>query len=135
MLSIPLTTLAWIVQRAREFDGKDGASVEYRDGPDDGNDNPLEMLEERSDDTAEDELASWIGDLSEAQQAELVALFWLGRHGGDAGDYADFLDEAEGQQGARTARYLLGSPHLADHLESGLEALGYDIAELEAEIA
>lgn len=130
MVSIPLTTIAWIVQRAREFDGKEAAGE-----PEGGDSNPLDVLEERADDNTQSELATWIGDLSEAQQAELVALFWLGRHGGDAADYAEFYAEAEGQQGARTARYLLGSPHLADHIESGLESLGYDISEVEAEIA
>lgn len=131
MVSIPLPTLAWIVQRAREFDVKDGASGT----PGDGDDNPFDVLEERDGDTAPSELATWIGDLSEAQQAELVALFWTGRHGGDRSDFKEYLAEAEGQQGARTAPYLLGSPHLADHLESGLEALGYDISAVEAEIS
>lgn len=95
MVSIPLPTLAWIVQRAREFDVKDGASGT----PGDGDDNPFDVLEERDGDTAPSELATWIGDLSEAQQAELVALFWTGRHGGDHSDFKEYLAEAEGQQG------------------------------------
>lgn len=131
MLSIPLSTLAWIVQKAREFDARDIGTAE--DGDDD--DNPLGVLEDRTDDATLAELTSWIDDLTESQQAELVAVFWLGRQSGDAGDFAELLAEAEGQQGKRTAPYLLGSPHLADHLENGLEALGYDISEIEAEIA
>ncbi len=130
MLSIPLTTLGWIVQRAREFDAKEAGPVMG----DEDDETPLGVLEEHGDDTAAQELTTWINDMTERQQAELVALFWLGRHGGDATDFAEFLAEAEGQQGLRTAPYLLGSPHLADHIESGLEALGYDVADLEAEI-
>lgn len=130
MLTIPRTTLGWIVQKAREFDVKDVATAPA----DDGDSDPYAVLEDREGDAGAEELRSWIDDLSESQQAELVALFWLGRHGGDASDFAEFLAEAEGQQGSRTAPYLLGSPHLADHLESGLEALGYDIAELESEV-
>ncbi len=130
MLSIPLPTLSWIVQRAREFDVKEAGP----DTADEDDETPLGVLEEHADDTAAQELTTWINDLTERQQAELVALFWLGRHGGDAAEFKEFLAEAEGQQGRRTARYLLGSPHLADHIESGLEALGYDIADIEAEI-
>ena len=132
MLTIPRPTLGWIVQKAREFDVKDVSTATPGEEEDDAD--PLAVLEERAGDTASDELRSWIDDLTESQQAELVALFWLGRHGGDAEDFAEFLAEAEGQQGSRTAPYLLGSPHLADHLESGLEALGYDLAELESEV-
>jgi hypothetical protein len=132
MLSIPRSTLGWIVQKAREFDVKEGASSL----PDDEYDDPYTVLEDRPGDTAGPELRSWIDDLSESQQAELVAIFWLGRHGGGPAEYAEFLAEAQDQpQGERTATYLLGSPHLADHLESGLEALGYSISDLEDEIA
>jgi hypothetical protein len=33
-----------------------------------------------------------------------------------------------------TADYLLGSPHFADHLEAGAEAMGFDITDEEDDL-
>jgi hypothetical protein len=128
MLTIPLSTVAWIILKAREFDVKEGST----DNESDGSDNPMSVLEDREDDPAQDELTNWISDLNVQEQAELVALFWLGRDDGDADDYSDLLAQAQGQQGTGTARYLLGSPLLGDYLEEGLEKLGIDTSEIES---
>lgn len=128
MLTIPLSTVAWIILKAREFDGKDVSSDDENDDPE----NPMSVLEDRVDDASQDELTSWISDLNVQQQAELVALFWLGRDDGDPADYPGLVAQAQGQQGSGTARYLLGSPLLGDYLEEGLEILGVDTSELES---
>lgn len=131
MLSLPLETVAWIIVKAREYDAKDVGAH----GQEDDEDNPLGVLEDRADDPTAAELTSWIDDLTETQAAELVALFWLGRDGGDASEFPGLVDEARGQQSAgRTSKYLLGSPLLGDHLEAGLEALGHDVGEIESAI-
>ncbi|HUS56109.1 MAG TPA: DUF3775 domain-containing protein [Thermohalobaculum sp.] len=129
MLTIPLSTVAWIILKAREFDVKDVST------DDDNNDidNPASVLEDRRGDPSQDELTSWISDLNVQQQAELVALFWLGRDDGDADDFPGLVEQAQGQQGSGTARYLLGSPLLGDYLEEGLEKLGVDTSEIESE--
>jgi hypothetical protein len=131
MLSIPLNTIAWIILKAREFDVKEEGDVTTSE--EDG-DNPLGVLEDRTDDPTADELTTWISDLTETQQAELVALMWLGRGDDGAESFDELLEEARGQQGARTAPYLLGTPRLGDHLEEGLEKLGISTAELESEL-
>ena len=131
MLTIPLSTLGWIIVKAREFDVKDVDS----DDPGDDTDNPLGVLEDRSDDPTFEELTSWISDLNDFQKAELVAVFWLGRDDGDASDFAGLLAEARSQQGKSTARYLLGSPLLGDYLEEGLERLGIDTSEVESALS
>ena len=131
MLTIPLSTLGWIIVKAREFDVKD---VDTDDAGDD-TDNPLGVLEDRSDDPTFEELTSWISDLNDFQKAELVAVFWLGRDDGDASDFAGLLAEARSQQGKSTARYLLGSPLLGDYLEEGLERLGIDTSEVESALS
>ena len=110
MLTIPLSTLGWIIVKARAFDSKDVDA----------------------DDPTFDELTSWISDLNDFQKAELVAVFWLGRDDGDASDFAGLLTEAQSQQGKSTARYLLGSPLLGDYLEEGLERLGIGASEIES---
>jgi hypothetical protein len=128
MLTIPLTTIGWIIIKAREFDGKDTDNDDARDD----SDNPMGVLEDRADDPTHDELTSWINDLTDSQKAELVALFWLGRGDADVTDFPELVDQARGQQGKSTARYLLGSPLLGDFLEEGLERLGIDTTELES---
>ena len=133
MLRIPLETVAWIIVKAREFDVKEeGGDAGLTE--DDG-DNPMGVLEDRADDPTASELTTWIADLTENQQAELVALMWLGRGGDDASGFPDLLEEATGQQGARTAPYLLGTPRLGDHLEEGLEKLGIATAEIESALS
>ncbi len=128
MLTIPLSTLGWIIVKAREFDGKDVDT----DDPGDDSDNPMGVLEDRADDPTFDELTSWISDLTDSQKAELVAIFWLGRDDSNSADFAELLTEARSQQGKSTARYLLGSPLLGDFLEEGLERLGIDTSEIES---
>ena len=46
MLTIPLSTLGWIIVKARAFDGKDVDT----DDPGDDSDNPRGGLEDRADD-------------------------------------------------------------------------------------
>ncbi len=129
MLSIPLSTIGWIIVKAREFDVKEDANIEP--GDDDG-DNPLGVLEHRPDDATAQALRSWINDLTDTQKAELVALFWLGRDGEDPDDFPELVRTARAEQHRRgTARYLLGSPLLGDYLEDGLETLGLDSTEIE----
>jgi hypothetical protein len=128
MLTIPLETVGWIIVKAREFDAKDMGAVDEMDREDD----ELSVLENHSDDPTEFELTSWISDLNRTEQAELVALFWLGRDDGLAEDFPNLVEQARGYQGKRTAPYLLGSPLLGDHLEAGLEILGYDTGEIES---
>jgi hypothetical protein len=130
MLSIPLSTIGWIIVKAREFDGKD---VDTGDAGDIDSSDPMGVLEDRGDDPTMSELTSWINDLNDSQKAELVALFWLGRDDGDAADFPGLVEEARGRQGkGSTARYLLGSPLLGDYLEEGLERLGIDSSEIES---
>ncbi|MGK7654489.1 DUF3775 domain-containing protein [Roseovarius sp. B08] len=82
------------------------------------------ILMSRELDRAEGELRAFIERLAEEEQASLVALMWIGR--GSFG--ADELDEAKAtardEATTPTADYLLGTPHVSDHLENGLDELG-----------
>ncbi|WP_272002691.1 DUF3775 domain-containing protein [Roseovarius sp. ZX-A-9] len=73
---------------------------------------------------AEGELRAFIDRLSEDEQASLVAVMWIGRESFEADDLAEAIQTARAEATVPTADYLLGSPHLSDHLENGLEALG-----------
>jgi hypothetical protein len=129
MLNISLDTVGWIIVKARELNVK----VED-DNEGDEQDDPLGVLQDRDDDPTEDELRSWIEDLTDTEQAELVALFWLGRGDGEASDFPDLVDQARRSRSGKTSKYLLGEPLLADYLEEALEALGHDTSEIESNL-
>ena len=133
-LTIPPDTVAWIILKAREYDMKEPGTVESDDA--DGH-NPLGVLEDRADDSTEAELQSWIADLNDTEQAELVALMWLGRGDDEPENFAPLVEQARASRTdargrpRRTATYLLGTPRLGDYLEEGLERLGIATADLE----
>ena len=73
---------------------------------------------------AEGELRGFIDRLTEEEQASLVAVMWIGRESFMAEDLEEAQKTATAEATTPTADYLLGTPHLSDHLENGLEALG-----------
>ena len=83
---------------------------------------------------AEGELRGFVERLGEEEQAELVALFWVGRGSFEPEDFAEALMTAKAEATVPTIDYLTGSPHFADHLEAGAEALGLDIANAEDDL-
>lgn len=85
-------------------------------------------------DRAENEFDGFVDRLNEDEQAGLVALFWIGRGTFDPEDLAEAVRTAMAEATTPTATYLKGSPHLADHLESGLEALGIDSSAVEDDL-
>jgi len=77
------------------------------------------------------ELMGFIEALNEDEKAHLVAIAWVGRGAFEAEDYAAAVQTALAEATIPTADYLMGMPHLAENLESGLESLGYDVTEAE----
>ncbi|PVA07874.1 DUF3775 domain-containing protein [Thalassorhabdomicrobium marinisediminis] len=76
----------------------------------------------------EREFDAFVSGLSEEEQASLVALMWIGRDSFDAAEYQEAYETALSEATTPTEQYLKGSPHLADHLENGLDALGISAA-------
>ncbi|GAA6164502.1 hypothetical protein NBRC116590_22060 [Pelagimonas sp. KU-00592-HH] len=83
---------------------------------------------------AEGELRGFIERLNEDEQASLVAVMWIGRDSFMADELAEAIETAKAEATAPTADYLLGSPHLSDHLENGMDALGINLADEEDEL-
>ncbi|MDU8910682.1 DUF3775 domain-containing protein [Aestuariicoccus sp. MJ-SS9] len=82
----------------------------------------------------EAELRGLIDRMDEDEQAALVAVMWIGRGAFEAEDWAEAIGTARAEATTPTADYLIGTPHLADNLEAGLEALGYDVTDEEDEV-
>jgi hypothetical protein len=77
------------------------------------------------------EIEAEIEDLEPDQQYELVALMWIGRGDMEPDDWEEALALAEDRHERSTASYLLAHPHVADHLEEGVDLLldGTDLME------
>lgn len=97
-----------------EFDAERLEDTHHHDG----------LAEEETEDLTEEELRELIDDLNRDEAATLVAVAWVGRGDFEANSFtqaiADAVERAEGS----TSGYLMGMPLLAEHLESGLDALG-----------
>lgn len=72
--------------------------------------------------------------LGEDEQADLLAMLWLGRGDVDAEDWEEACDRTDEELGRSDAvALLLDSPHLAAHLTEALQQLGYECPEDRAE--
>jgi len=133
MLEISTAKVAHVIVRAREYDAKTGSWEDALDS-DFREDNSDSILENFSNDSTAGELAEFIANLNDDEQASLVALVWIGR-----GTYApDEVDEAievaKSEKVNKTEDYLMGIPLLADYLEDGLDKMGYSVEDSEEKI-
>lgn len=129
-LTISSESVCFIIVKAREFDAQD-VVTDPGSGSNAANDGTASVLEAHSDDLTQTELVAFINALSEEEQADLVALLWLGRGDGTMEDWDDLRDEAERQHNNRTAAYLLGERLLSDHLEEGLSQFRFSCEDFE----
>ena len=130
-LDISPEKVAWIIVRAREYEAKVqpfNADAETAAEEHSG------ILEDRDDPTVR-ELAAYLRALNVDEQANLVALVWIGRGTYEADEWGEVLERAKREYGSSTERYLLQTPLLAEHLEAGLDAVGFRPAELEQEVS
>jgi hypothetical protein len=65
--------------------------------------------------------------LSERQQAELVALMWIGRGDAEPEEWENTIELARDLKEGPTPRYLLGHPLVAEHWAEGAARLGIDL--------
>jgi len=79
-------------------------------------------------------LSDYISGLNDDEKISLVAVMWIGRGSFEAEELEFAKQEARREATAPTERYLSGIPGLAEHLESGLEALGIDVADAEDDL-
>ncbi len=127
MLSISLEKLAFIVEKAREYDAEVPVDPDYEEGSDAADDDEREVLLDTPDNLTEQELRDAIDGLNVDEREELLALMWLGRGDYDAQSWAEALRQARDTQSSTETDYLLGTPLLGDFLEEGAEALGVSL--------
>jgi hypothetical protein len=133
MLEISPEKVAFVIMKAKEFE----ANTESWDEAPSITDTSLsadEVLESRTSDAARSEAADFIAGLNEDEQANLVALAWLGRGTYSVDDFDEAVATANTERSIPTADYLLGIPLLAEYLEEGLEKLGYSVEAIEKDV-
>lgn len=123
-LSIDPDYLRRLIVKVRSFMGK-----EETDLPDDGSNPiddevPLGALQDEEDDLSREEVVEEIQGLTPRQQAELVALMWLGRGDGEPEEWNELLARAIERREVPTENYLLDHPLLAENWLDGMERLG-----------
>ena len=130
MLHISLDFICFLMLKAREFQAKE--PVVIPETPNSPSDNwALQILADHAEDLSFQEVQSAVLDLDPEQQAELIALMWLGRGDYSLEEWETALQEARCYQAGHenTAQYLLAHPFISDYLEEGLIAHGYSCEE------
>jgi Protein of unknown function (DUF3775) len=127
MLTISLERLGYIIEKAREWDAEVPADPDAASGSDAVDDDERQILLDTPDNPTAQELRDAIESLNVDEREELLALVWLGRGDYDAQSWPEALQQARDSGNAQEARYLLGTPLLADYLEEGAAALGLSL--------
>ena len=125
MIDVNPDTVCFIISKAREFHAKEAVVI-----PEPSNsledDSPVQVLADHLNDFTFAELKATIDDLEPDQQICLVALMWLGRGDFSIEEWSEALEQAGDEHNERTAEYLIATPLVADYLEEGLNAHGYE---------
>src|SRR6185369_8123021 len=124
-LTISPEKVAFLIEKAREFDVKEAAS-DPDSGSNAADDDMIDVLEDNGKDPVVREIVGFIDAMTEDEQVDLVALMRLGRGDGTLADWDDLRRESADGRNGRTAQYLLGEPMLGDLLAEGLDAFGID---------
>ena len=124
-LTISSDQVAFLIEKARQFDAKDIAS-DPDSGSNGADDDMIDVLEDNAGDPVLREIYGFVAALTEDEQIDLVALMRLGRGDGTIEEWDELRKEAADGRNGHTARYLLGEPLLGDLLAEGLDAFGID---------
>jgi hypothetical protein len=87
------------------------------------------MLQDDPENPVRAEIKGQIEDLDDTQQAELVALMWIGRGDMEPEEWEDAVQLATERHEGNVADYLLSHPHVADYWDEGVDKL-YDGSDL-----
>lgn len=134
-MDIALETVCYVIHQARELIA-DLAPLEDEPGRHAPDDAVREDVADEDGPAAREggefeELKEFIDSLSEDEQAELVALAWIGRGTYTADDWDEAVEVAREEHPRRVAKYLLGQPLLADELKEGLSEMGLSCEDVE----
>jgi len=129
-LAISSEKICYLVVKFREFDVQD-VETDPDNSSNASDDKMVAILEAHADNPVAQEIKSFVEDLNDDEQTDLLALLRLGRGDGEMGEWEGLRNEAERELLPHIVPYLLGQPQVSDYLEEALSQFGFSCAEFE----
>jgi hypothetical protein len=126
ILSLPLDELAQLIVTMRGVQAKEG-EVDPASGSNPTDDKMWGVLQDDKSDLTRQEIRDRIQGLGETEQAELVALMWIGRGDAEPEEWEATVQLAQQLKEGPTSRYLLRHPLVGEHIEEGAARLGIEL--------
>jgi len=89
-------------------------------------DDPIAGLQDLPEYQRREELMAELSGLNKREQAELVALMWIGREDAEPEEWDELVERAMESRDISPPGYLLEHPLVAEYWLSGLERLGFE---------
>lgn len=126
MLKVNLETVLWIIRSTREFHAKE--EVVFPDESLEGNDGDwaMQILADHGSDMTLQELRIAIQGMEPKQQAEILALKWLGRGDYTAEEWEEARHEALENWCPEIMDRLIATPLIPEYLLEALALLGIE---------
>ncbi len=122
-LSLPADYLSRIIAKVRGLQAREG-EVDPDPGSNPNDDRSIVALQDTMGDLSRQEILMELQGLNDRQQAELVALMWIGRGDAEPEQFEATVQLARDVKERPTPEYLLKHPLVGEHWEEGLERLG-----------
>lgn len=124
-MDIAVPKVLELIDHLRMLDAENGeGDTEGADDDDDAGAGHL--FEDFDQDGTEAQVRGVIEALNVDEQADLVALVWVGRGDFEADEWPAAVRRAHERHSRSTAAYLMGIPNVGDLLEEGLAAVAVD---------
>jgi hypothetical protein len=115
--------LARLIVKVRGLQARE-AEVDPDPGSNPADDGMRDALQETRGDLSREEVREELQGLNDRQQAELVALMWIGRRDAEPEEWEQTVELARQLKERPTPTYLLKHPLVAEHWEEGAAKLG-----------
>jgi hypothetical protein len=125
-LSIMSDYLARLIVKVRGLQARE-AEVDPKPGSNPADDQMRDALQKTQGDLSREEVREELQGLNDRQQAELVALMWIGRGDAEPEEWEQTVELARQLKETPTPSYLLKHPLVAEHWEEGAAKLGVDL--------
>ena len=125
-LSITPDYLGRLIVRVRGLQARE-ALVDEDSGSNATDDRMVDAVQDSKEDLSLLEVAQEIRGLNERQQAELVALLWVGRGDAEPEEWEATVEAARNSRDIPTERYLLTRPLTGEYWAEGAERLGVTV--------
>ena len=125
VLNINPETVCFIIDKAKEFQAKEGVTFPEEVPNSEYEYDMLQILADHSDDLTYTNVKQIIEDLNIDEKIDLLSLMFIGRGDFVEKDWSNAHKEASNNLPPELTAYLFSKPTIAYYLEKGLESLGY----------